>query len=65
MKPNSQTVMLGGKPINLSEISRETGLSVSFLSRIMAGTRDPSLATLKLLAEHLGYTLDELVNLIS
>lgn len=60
-KATVQTVMFRGNPINLSEISRSTGISVSHLSLIFAGRRTPSLTVAKKIADYLNVGLDELV----
>lgn len=64
MRMNSHTVKFDGKPINLSQISRETGYSVSHLSKIFSGKREPSIRVLKILAEYLNTTTDKFLDLI-
>ncbi len=59
--PNAQTVRFAGKFINLSAIARAQGLDVSYLSRIFAGTRVPTLPYCIKIAAMLGLTLDEYV----
>jgi transcriptional regulator with XRE-family HTH domain len=46
---------------NYSEIARATGLSVSFISRVFRGERNPSLASLITLAKAVDRTTDQLV----
>ena len=43
------------------QIARETGLSVSFVSRVMRGERRPSVDSLSLLARTLGVSTDTLL----
>lgn len=57
---HNQTVTLNGDNINLSEISRSTGISVSHLSKVFSGKRTPSLQVLKLIADEVHMTLDDL-----
>jgi transcriptional regulator with XRE-family HTH domain len=45
---------------SLGQISRETGVSLSHISRIFAGKRKPSFATAQAIAVCLGITTDEL-----
>lgn len=59
--PNAQTVRFGGKFINLSAIARAQGLDVSYLSRIFAGTRTPTLPYCIKIAAMLGMSLDDFV----
>lgn len=56
-----RVVKFSGDPINLSEISRGTGISVTTLSRIFKGTRKPSLDKAKRIASHLQITLDDFI----
>jgi hypothetical protein len=56
--PSSQTVKLGGKFINLSAISRTQGIDQSYLSRIFARKRDPSLKCARKIAACLGMGLE-------
>lgn len=42
-------------------IARETGLSVSFVSRVLRGKRDPSVSSLLRLAKALNMTIAQLV----
>jgi transcriptional regulator with XRE-family HTH domain len=50
------------REITLAELSGETGISVSTLSRLEAGSRKPTLELLLPLARAHGVTLDELVD---
>ena len=50
------------RDITLSELSAETGISVSTLSRLEAGLRRPTLEQLLPLAASHGVTIDELVD---
>jgi DNA-binding phage protein len=51
-------VKLGGKFINLSAISRTQGIDQSYLSRIFARKRDPSLKCARKIAACLGMGLE-------
>ncbi|MBV1853685.1 helix-turn-helix domain-containing protein [Catellatospora tritici] len=50
------------RDITLTDLSAETGISVSTLSRLESGTRKPTLELLLPLARAYGVTLDELVD---
>lgn len=50
------------RDITLSDLSEETGISISTLSRLEAGRRRPTLEQLLPLARAFGATLDELVD---
>jgi len=45
---------------NASKLSRETGMSVCHMSRVMRGLRNPTVATLRKMAESMGITVDYL-----
>lgn len=46
--------------INRSEVARETGLHVSYVSRVLAGKRNPPLTVAAKVAKAVGVSLDEL-----
>ena len=49
------------KEVNFCRISRNTGLSVSYVSRVMRGVRkNPSILSMELIAKELGVTIDYL-----
>jgi transcriptional regulator with XRE-family HTH domain len=49
------------KEVNFCRISRNTGLSVSYVSRVMRGVRkNPSIVSMELIARDLGITIDYL-----
>ena len=48
-------------PLTFGELSRASGVSISFLARIEKGERIPSPHTLQKLARPLGFDLDELL----
>ncbi|MDI1463994.1 XRE family transcriptional regulator [Catellatospora sp. KI3] len=50
------------RDVTLTDLSAETGISVSTLSRLESGTRKPTLELLLPLARAYGVTLDELVD---
>ena len=58
MARGRRVVTFNELPVNLSQISRDTGISVTTLSRIIKGTRRPSLEKACAIAEALGMTLD-------
>ena len=60
-KPNSISVAFGGKHVNITELSRSQGLSISHVSRALSGNRDPSMPVFVKLASALGMTLDDFV----
>lgn len=60
-KPTTQSVQFSGPFINLSDVGSLTGLTVSHLSMIFAGKREPSLKTAKKIASALGMDLTEFV----
>ena len=47
-----------------SQIARKTGLSVSFISRVMRGKREPSMSSLIIIADAMGITTDKLVGVL-
>lgn len=49
------------KDVTVSQIARKSGLSVSFVSRLMSGKRKPSMATLIGLAQNLDMSTDEVI----
>ena len=57
--PNPQTVPFAGKFVNLSAIARSQAIDHSYLSRIFAGKRTPSLNHCKKIAAVLGMTIDQ------
>jgi transcriptional regulator with XRE-family HTH domain len=61
-RPNSSTVKLaGGTPVNLSDVHRETGISISHVSRVISGKRNPSTATAIKLARYFDIKVDVLL----
>lgn len=57
-RPNLRTLWLGEYPINLSRLCEKTGITLSHLSYIIKGKREPSLRFMRILAHALGTTLD-------
>lgn len=51
--------------LNLSRMSRATGLSVSHLSRVFSGQRQPSLEVAKTICKYLSIGLDDLDRFLS
>lgn len=62
MANQHKPVVFDGREINLSEISRETGLDVSHVSRIMRGEKDPSLKAIQKIAYSLRMAPDYFVD---
>lgn len=56
-KPTSQSVLFCGYFINLSHLSLATGISLSTLSAVFKGTRNPSLKNARKMAEGLGMNI--------
>ncbi len=56
---NAKSVRFNGRPINLRRLSEDSGISLSHVSRILSGKRDPSLSVLIRLGGALGMTPDE------
>lgn len=59
--PNSASVFFCHEFINLSVLSLQTGLGVSFLSLLFSGKRQPSLRTIERVSEALGMGIEEFV----
>lgn len=57
--PNPQTIPFAGKHINLSAIARAQGIDRTYLSRIFAGKRTPSLPHCKKISAVLGMSIDQ------
>lgn len=62
--PSNQAVKFGEKWINLSAISRSQGIDLSFLSKILSGKRQASVATLLKIAAAVGMGLEEVLSAI-
>lgn len=58
MAQGNRAVVFNGEAINLSEISRKTGINVTTLSRIFNGKRNPSLDKAVVIADALNISLD-------
>lgn len=57
-KPTSKSIRLGGRFINLSRLA-EFGFDHSYLSRILAGDRNPSMDYARRVAKCLGILTDD------
>jgi hypothetical protein len=55
----ANTVELRGTPINLTKISKRTGVNLGYLSRIFARKSKGSIGTVRLIASALGMTIEE------
>jgi len=58
---NGESLQVGERKVNLSEIARGTGKSLATLSRIFSGDRTPGLRTGQAIAAYLGISLDHLL----
>lgn len=58
-KTTSTTVVLAGRAINLLALSRAQGIDHGYLSRIMRGTRRPSIDMAERIAAGLGMGLED------
>lgn len=54
MSPSAQLIHIGNKSFSRGEISRQTGISLSHVSRIFSGGRAPSLKVLEKLTQFSG-----------
>lgn len=63
-EPNTQTVQFAGKYINLSAIARAQNIHFSYLSRIFAGKRMPSLTVAMKLSAVLSIPLQDFVEML-
>lgn len=60
--PTTQSIMLGGRYINISAIARDQNIDQSYLSRVLSGKRPPSIEHARKIATALGYaTIDDLM----
>lgn len=53
-----------GNKINYSEVARKSGLSVSFISRIMRRERDPSLHSFIQIAKAMGVDPNKMIKIL-
>ncbi len=60
-EPNSISVEFGGTYVALSDLARSQGLSIPHVSRVLRGTREPSVNIMLKLSSALGMTLDDFV----
>ena len=61
-KPNPQTIRFAGKFINLSEISRQSGIDSSYLSRIFRGERMPTVPYIRTISGILGMGVQQFLD---
>jgi transcriptional regulator with XRE-family HTH domain len=64
-KPAKNTVYLGGKPVNVTAIARAQNMDQSYLSRVLSGSRQPTILTAQKIAAALGVGLEELLDMVS
>lgn len=53
--------LMSAQKVTQAELASVTGTSQAFISYVMDGTKMPSVAVLKRIADRLGVTMDELV----
>lgn len=53
--------LMSAQKVTQAELARVAGTSQAFISFVMDGTKMPSVAVLKRIADRLGVTMDELV----
>lgn len=53
--------LMSAQKVTQAELARVAGTSQAFISFVMDGTKIPSVAVLKRIADRLGVTMDELV----
>lgn len=53
--------LMSTQKVTQAELARVAGTSQAFISYVMDGTKMPSVAVLKRIADRLGVTMDELV----
>lgn len=53
--------LMTAQKVTQAELASVTGTSQAFISYVMDGTKMPSVAVLKRIADRLGVTMDELV----
>lgn len=63
-RPNTRTVRLAGVFVSLSSLYKETGIAISFLSRILAKKKNPSVINTRKIAEALGVSVDEFLDIM-
>ena len=61
-KPTSQTIYLGGVPINLTALAMSQGLDLGGVSKILSGKRRPSLPYASKMARGLGMGLEDMLD---
>lgn len=54
-------IQIGDKTFSRGEIARGTGLSLSHVSRIFSGERNPSLNTVRKVAQFINIPLEQLI----
>lgn len=65
--PTTKTIQLGGRYISLRRLSNYTGVDEAYMSRMLAGKRDPmrmSVGLMLQIASALGMSIDELIQAI-
>lgn len=63
-KPHPNTVSFGGRFVNVMALATAQGISHSHASRVMAGTKVPSVDVVTRLAGALGMTMDDFIQAI-
>lgn len=60
--PNTQSVYFGDDPINLSAISRISGIDCSYLSRIFRGQRTPRAIYIRKISQAMDMTMEQFMD---
>ena len=55
-------ILLDDKGVTQAELAESVGVSQPFMSNVVRGYKLPSVAVTKRIAEHLGVSVDELLN---
>jgi transcriptional regulator with XRE-family HTH domain len=63
--PTSSSPILCGARISLTKIGHKTGVNIGYLSRIFSGQSKGSARVLRLIAEALGMSMEDLIDAIS
>lgn len=63
-KPIKSSIILGGRYINLSAISRTQDIDLSYLSRIINGKKEPTIRVARKVASAIGMGLEEFLDAI-
>jgi transcriptional regulator with XRE-family HTH domain len=59
-----QKIKLGNSEFTRGELARKSGVSLSHISRIFSGQREPSVTTVRRIAEAVGVSEQEVIDLL-